>query len=94
MSKLLTTGGQGYDIVIPTDYAVSWLIKHNLLKKLDKSKLAFLTHYDQNSLAIIMTLIMIIPFHIFGVYTDLVLIKNILMVKHLKQPGLYYLTQI
>lgn len=41
MSKLLTTGGQGYDIVIPTDYAVSWLIKHNLLKKLDKSKLAF-----------------------------------------------------
>lgn len=37
--KLYATGGKGYDLVIPSDYAVQELIAHNLLQPLDKSKL-------------------------------------------------------
>ncbi len=42
--KLLATKGKGYDMIVPSDYVVEYLIKNNLLKKLDKSKLDF---YDQ-----------------------------------------------
>ena len=42
--KLLATGGKGYDMVVPSDYIVHFLVKHNLLKKIDKSKLDF---YDK-----------------------------------------------
>jgi len=44
--KLRETKGRGYDIVIPSDYAVELLIKEGLLKKLDKSKLTFLSAID------------------------------------------------
>ena len=39
--KLKATGGEGYDLVIPSDYAVNILIKDDLLKKLDKEKFAY-----------------------------------------------------
>ena len=39
--KLKSTRGAGYDILIPSDYIVSALIKDGLIKKIDKSKLNF-----------------------------------------------------
>ncbi len=42
-SKLQATGGQGYDLIVPTDYMVEILSKNNLLKKLDTSKLEFIS---------------------------------------------------
>ena len=39
--KLKATKGEGYDLVIPSDYAVNALIKEDLLKKLDKSKFEY-----------------------------------------------------
>jgi len=39
--KLKATRGEGYDLIIPSDYAVNALIKEDLLKKLDKSKFAY-----------------------------------------------------
>lgn len=39
--KLKATGGVGYDLIVPSDYAVGLLIKENLLKPLDRSKLPF-----------------------------------------------------
>jgi len=44
--KMKKTGGQGYDIILPSDYAVEILKKEGLLKKLDKSKLPFLKNID------------------------------------------------
>jgi spermidine/putrescine transport system substrate-binding protein len=41
MVKLETTGGEGYDLIMPGDYAAARLIDKKLLKKLDKSKLDF-----------------------------------------------------
>lgn len=41
MVKLKATKGEGYDLVIPSDYAVDLLSKEGLLKKIDKSKLDF-----------------------------------------------------
>ena len=42
--KLLATKGAGYDLVVPSDYAVKILIENDLLQKIDKSKLDF---YDK-----------------------------------------------
>lgn len=39
--KLKATAGQGYDLVIPSDYAVSILIKNQLIKELDQKQLPF-----------------------------------------------------
>jgi spermidine/putrescine transport system substrate-binding protein len=39
--KLKATGGEGYDLIIPSDYSVEILRKDNLLKELDKDKLDF-----------------------------------------------------
>lgn len=39
--KLKATGGEGYDLIIPSDYAVSILVQEELLKPLDRSKLHF-----------------------------------------------------
>ena len=39
--KLLATRGEGYDMVAPSDYVCEFLIKHNLLLKLDTSQLNF-----------------------------------------------------
>jgi len=36
--KLKATRGEGYDLIIPSDYAVGILTKEGLLKKLDKAK--------------------------------------------------------
>ena len=40
--KLKASQGKGYDLTNPSDYAVQILIKENLLKKIDHSKLDFL----------------------------------------------------
>lgn len=39
--KLKKTEGKGFDLIIPSDYAVKLLHQENLLKKIDKSKLTF-----------------------------------------------------
>lgn len=39
--KLRATGGRGYDLVVPSDYAVKKLIDEGLLKRIDKQKLDF-----------------------------------------------------
>ncbi|MBS3905077.1 MAG: extracellular solute-binding protein [Simkania sp.] len=39
--KLKATHGEGYDLIIPSDYAVQILIRENLLKPLDKTQLHF-----------------------------------------------------
>lgn len=41
LNKLQATGGAGYDIIIPSDYTVHQLIQAQLIKKIDRSKLAF-----------------------------------------------------
>ncbi len=42
LAKLKLTGGRGYDLIIPSDYAVQSLIADGALKKIDKSKLDFM----------------------------------------------------
>lgn len=58
MVKLQTNKAHGYDLIIPSDYAIRLLRKKNMLKKLAKEKLAFyhalnplLLHYyfDENN---------------------------------------------
>lgn len=39
--KLRATGGVGYDLIFPSDYAVNILKREKLLKKLDKTKMPF-----------------------------------------------------
>lgn len=39
--KLKATRGEGYDLIIPSDYAVDLLIQDGLLKELDKKKIFF-----------------------------------------------------
>ncbi|MES2199275.1 MAG: extracellular solute-binding protein [Chlamydiota bacterium] len=39
--KLKATKGEGYDLIIPSDYVLEHLIQDNLLKDIDKSKLPF-----------------------------------------------------
>ncbi len=41
--KMKATRGEGYDLVIPSDYVVPLLAKENLLKELKKEKLFFFT---------------------------------------------------
>jgi len=42
LTKLKTTHGRGYDLVIPSDYTIEQLIKEGLVKKIDQSKLNFI----------------------------------------------------
>ncbi|MES2345109.1 MAG: extracellular solute-binding protein [Chlamydiota bacterium] len=44
--KLKATGGLGYDLIVPSDYAIGHLIKENLLKPLDRTKLDFWQHLN------------------------------------------------
>ena len=44
--KMKKTGGKGYDIILPSDYAVEILKNEKLLKKLDRSKLPFFKNID------------------------------------------------
>jgi spermidine/putrescine transport system substrate-binding protein len=39
--KLKATKGAGYDLIMPSDYALTQLIQENLLQKIDKDKLLF-----------------------------------------------------
>ncbi len=41
MVKVLATKGSGYDLIMPSDYAVSFFAENGLLKKIDKTKLDF-----------------------------------------------------
>lgn len=41
--KLKATGGKGYDLIIPSEYSIKYLIDYGLIKKIDKSKLTFST---------------------------------------------------
>jgi spermidine/putrescine transport system substrate-binding protein len=48
--KLKATGGEGYDLIIPSDYAVNVLIHEGLLKEIDKEKLNFWNVLNPNLL--------------------------------------------
>ncbi len=50
MYAKLSAGGANYDVVIPTDYIVSLMIRQGLLQKLDKSKLPVVVNFDPNYL--------------------------------------------
>ncbi len=39
--KLKATGGEGYDLIVPSDYSVEILVKEKLLKPLDKRRFSF-----------------------------------------------------
>ena len=41
LSKLRSTGGSGYDLVVPSDYTVSKLREEGLIKKIDRSQITF-----------------------------------------------------
>ena len=44
--KLKATKGEGYDLIIPSDYAVKVLIDEGLLQELDRSKLPFFSELN------------------------------------------------
>ena len=46
MLAVMTAGSTNYDLVQPTDYAISPLLRQNKLQKLDKTKLAVMPYYD------------------------------------------------
>ncbi|MCZ2127278.1 MAG: spermidine/putrescine ABC transporter substrate-binding protein [Anaerolineales bacterium] len=46
MYAKLAAGGSNYDLVLPTDYAISPMIRNGLLQKLDKSKLPVLANLN------------------------------------------------
>jgi spermidine/putrescine-binding protein len=48
MYAKLSAGGTSYDLVQPTDYVVSPMIRNNLIQKLDHSKLPVLANFDPN----------------------------------------------
>lgn len=50
MYAKLSAGSANYDLVQPTDYIVSLMIRQGLLQKLDKSKLPVLEGFDPNYL--------------------------------------------
>ncbi len=50
MYAKISAGGSNYDLVQPTDYIVSLMIRQGLLQKLDKSKLPIFSDFDPNYL--------------------------------------------
>lgn len=44
--KLQATSSHGYDLIVPSDYAVRILSRHGMLKELDKNKLDFYKHLN------------------------------------------------
>ena len=50
MYAKLSAGGTAYDLVQPTDYIVSLMIRQGLLQKLDHDKLTVLKNFDPNYL--------------------------------------------
>jgi spermidine/putrescine-binding protein len=52
MYAKLSAGGANYDLVMPTDYIVSLMIRQGLLQKLDKSKLPMLEQPSTRTISI------------------------------------------
>jgi spermidine/putrescine transport system substrate-binding protein len=50
LTKLRLTNSQDYDLIVTNDYAIESLIKHNLVQKLDHTKLKFWPQIDHNLL--------------------------------------------
>jgi spermidine/putrescine-binding protein len=50
MYASLSAGSANYDLVLPTDYIVSLMVRQGLLQKLDKSKLPVMQYFDPNYL--------------------------------------------
>jgi spermidine/putrescine-binding protein len=50
MSARLSTGDFSYDLVLPTDYMVGFMISQGLLQELDHGKLPVLKNFDSNYL--------------------------------------------
>ena len=50
MYAKLSAGGTAYDLVQPTDYIVSLMVRQGLIQKLDKSKLTIMGNFDPNYL--------------------------------------------
>jgi spermidine/putrescine transport system substrate-binding protein len=48
--KMKATRGDGYDLIIPSDYAVNILVQDNLLRPIDKKSLNFLDEINPNLL--------------------------------------------
>lgn len=48
--KLLAGRGEGFDLIIPSDYVMEKLIEHKLVKKLDRAKLNFWDQLNPNLL--------------------------------------------
>jgi len=48
MYAKLSAGGSAYDLIQPTDYIISLMIRNGMLQKLDKSKLSILNNLDPN----------------------------------------------
>ena len=46
MYAKLSAGGSNYDLIQPTDYIVSLMIRQGMLEKLDKSKLPAMSNFD------------------------------------------------
>jgi spermidine/putrescine transport system substrate-binding protein len=44
--KIKATGGEGYDLIVPSDYSVEILRKEGLLKEIDKTKLTFFANLN------------------------------------------------
>lgn len=45
-ARVKATGGAGYDMLVPSDYAMPWLLTDNLLKPLDRSKITIWDRLD------------------------------------------------
>lgn len=44
--KIKATGGEGYDLIVPSDYSVEILRKEGLLKEIDQTKLSFFSNLN------------------------------------------------
>jgi spermidine/putrescine transport system substrate-binding protein len=51
-SKLRATKGEGYDLVIPSDYVVELMIKEGLLQKIDRTKVHAWSELDPKLLSL------------------------------------------
>jgi spermidine/putrescine transport system substrate-binding protein len=50
LAKFRISGGEGYDLVMPSDFMVEFLLQYNLLQKIDKSKLKNYSKIDKRLL--------------------------------------------
>lgn len=45
-ARVKATGGAGFDLLVPSDYAMPWLLKDDLLKPLDRTKITLWDRLD------------------------------------------------